>query len=111
MWYYLSLAAAILSGATGQLLLKGGASADTFLGQFLDPKTILGVFFYGLGAPFYIVALRQVPLSIAFPSVAASYIVVAMAGHFIWGEPLGAPQIAGLVLIASGVILLNQTWA
>jgi drug/metabolite transporter (DMT)-like permease len=47
-------------------------------------------------------------VSIAFPSVAASYAVVAVLAHVLWNEPLGWPQLAGIVLIGSGVLLIHQ---
>jgi len=56
----------------------------------------------------YILALKKIPVSIAFPSVAASYAVVAVLAHLLWNEPLGWPQLAGIVLIGSGVLLIHQ---
>jgi drug/metabolite transporter (DMT)-like permease len=47
-------------------------------------------------------------VSIAFPSVAASYAVVAVVAHVLWNEPVGWPQLAGIVLIGSGVLLIYQ---
>jgi len=56
----------------------------------------------------YILALKKIPVSIAFPSVAASYAVVAVLAHVLWNEPLGWPQLAGIVLIGGGVLLIHQ---
>jgi multidrug transporter EmrE-like cation transporter len=109
MWpYYAMLGAAIVAGVIGQVLLRAGAGADSFLQQLFAPHTIVGLFFYGVAALLYIVALRKLPVSIAFPSVSLSYVVVAMIGHFYWHEPIGLCQIAGLVLIIGGVVLINQ---
>ena len=38
-----------------------------------------------------ILAIKRIPVSIAFPSVALSYVLVAVAAHFLWGEALGWP--------------------
>jgi drug/metabolite transporter (DMT)-like permease len=38
----------------------------------------------------------------------ASYIVVAIIGHLLWNEPFGWPQLAGLLLIGSGILLIHQ---
>ena len=88
---YGALAAAILIGVVGQLLLKTGAerTADGVLAQFLDPFTLGGLTAYGLGAIFYILAIKRIPVSIAFPSVAISYVLVAIAAHLLWQEALG----------------------
>jgi multidrug transporter EmrE-like cation transporter len=108
--YYLSLAAAILFGVAGQLVLKSGAVASpTLVAQFLNPLTILGFAIYVFAALCYIVALKKLPVSVAFPSVAASYGVVALLAHFLWSEPLGWPQLGGLLLIGSGIVLLNHS--
>ena len=109
MQFYLALAAAILCGVGGQLLLKSGAGASDFIGQLLRGHTILGLALYGLAALFYIVALRKIPVSVAFPSVAASYAIVAVLAHFLWDEPFGLAQVGGLVLIGAGIVLVNQT--
>jgi len=46
---------------------------------------------------------------VAFPSgVAASYAVVAVRAHILWNEPLGWPQMAGIVMIGGGVLLVRQ---
>jgi small multidrug resistance pump len=107
--YYTSLVAAILLGVGGQILLKLAADGSaTIVGQFLNPLTMIGLGIYIFAAFCYIVALKRIPVSIAFPSVSASYAIVAVLAHLLWNEPLGWPQIAGLLLIGSGVLLVHQ---
>ena len=107
--YYTSLLAAILFGIAGQIALKSAAEASaTITAQFLNPLTIIGLAIYIVAALCYILALKKIPVSIAFPSVAASYAVVAVLAHILWNEPLGWPQLAGIALIGSGVLLIHQ---
>jgi undecaprenyl phosphate-alpha-L-ara4N flippase subunit ArnE len=107
---YLSLAAAVLLGIAGQIVLKSGAvGAPSLVAQFLNPLTIVGLGIYCLAAIAYISALNRLPVSIAFPSVAASYAIVAVLAHLLWNEPLGWPQLGGIALIAGGIILIHQT--
>ena len=110
LWpYYAALAAGIAFGVVGQIVLKSGAeAAPTVVAQFLHPLTIIGFAIYALAAVFYIVAIKKIPVSLAYPSVAASYIIVAVAAHFLWNEPFGLPQLGGIALIAGGIILLHQ---
>jgi drug/metabolite transporter (DMT)-like permease len=108
-FYYANLAAGILLGIAGQLSLKSAATGSvTITAQILNPLTIVGFALYLFGAICYILALRKIPLSTAFPSVAASYAVVAALAHFLWNEPLGWAQIVGIVLISGGVLLIHQ---
>src|SRR5215813_13544580 len=106
--YYLALGIGILAGIAGQLLLKAGADAPDFVRQVLRPSTLCGLALYGSAAFLYIAALRKIPLSVAFPSVSISYVIVAVLGHFLFGEPLGIKQIGGIALIMGGVLLINQ---
>ncbi len=80
--YYAALLAGILFGVMGQILLKIGAERTAGVAaQFLDAFTILGFATYAIAAIFYIVAIKNIPLSLAFPSVSASYVIVAVIGH------------------------------
>jgi small multidrug resistance pump len=47
-------------------------------------------------------------VSLAYPSVAVSYIAVGIIAHFMWNEPFGLPQLGGMVLIGGGILLLHQ---
>jgi small multidrug resistance pump len=107
--YYVALGIGILAGIAGQMLLKAGADAPDFVSQLLRPSTLAGLALYGSAAFLYIIALRKIPVSIAFPSVSLSYAIVAVLGHFLFGEPFGIKQIGGIVLIMGGVVLINQT--
>lgn len=108
MPYYLSLAAGILLGVAAQLLLKVGATGEgDFIAQLFRPQTIVGLGLYGMAAFFYIVALRKIPVTVAFPSVSLSYAIIAILGFLLLKEPIGMGQIAGIVLIMAGVVLVN----
>ena len=108
-FYWGALVAAICSSLVGQVLLKAGAEAmsgASFITQMLRWQTMLGLCFYGLGALLYIMALRRIPMSVALPCTAASYVVIAAIGWYFFGETLGAQRIAAIALIAAGVVLL-----
>lgn len=107
--YYLALAAAIVGGIGGQLLLKAGSvGAQSTIDQFMRLPTIIGLGFYAVSAVLYVIALRRIPVSMAFPSVSISYAVIAMLGYLLWSEPMGWPQVAGIALICTGVVLLYR---
>jgi small multidrug resistance pump len=112
--YWLALAAAITTSLIGQVLLKFGASgavaaAGGFLDQLLRPATMIGLVCYGGAALLYIVALRRIPMSVALPCTAASYVVIALVGWSVFGESLGPAKIAAIALISAGVALLATT--
>ncbi len=107
--YYVALGLGILAGIAGQMLLKAGADAPDFMSQVLRPSTLAGLALYGSAAFLYIVALRKIPVSVAFPSVSLSYAIVAVFGHLLFNEPFGLKQIGGIALIMGGVLLINQS--
>jgi multidrug transporter EmrE-like cation transporter len=107
--YYLALGIGILAGIAGQMLLKAGADAPDLMAQLLRPSTLCGLALYGSAAFLYIIALRRIPVSVAFPSVSLSYAIVAVLGHVLFGEPFGVKQIGGIALIVGGVVLINQS--
>ena len=107
--YYGALLAAIVLGVMGQVLLKSGAErSGDGLAQFLQPFTIVGFGVYAMAAIFYILAIKKIPVSQAFPSVSLSYVAMAVIAHLLWHEPLGLPKFAGIALITGGVLLIHH---
>jgi multidrug transporter EmrE-like cation transporter len=100
------LAAAIATSLIGQTLLKAGSGAATFMAQLLDWRTLLGLTLYGGAAMLYIVALRRIPMSVALPCTAVSYIAVALIGHYAFNETLTPMHVGAIGLIACGVVML-----
>ena len=103
-----ALAIGILLGVAGQMLLKAGASGETLLKQFLAPQSILGLGLYFAAALCYMYALRKIPVSVAFPSVSLSYVIVALLAYWMMGETLGPQKLAGIALICGGVFLIAR---
>jgi multidrug transporter EmrE-like cation transporter len=67
----------------------------TVVAQFLNPRTIIGLGVYIVAALCYILAIRKIPVSIAFPSVAASYAIVAVVTHVLSHMSFGTSLSAG----------------
>jgi len=106
MIYWIVLALSIVTAMVGQTLLKSGAGRASFLAQMLDWHTLFGLVLYGGAALLYIVALRRIPMSVALPCTAASYVAAMLIGHFVFAEPLGVMHLTAMGLISAGVVLL-----
>ncbi len=106
--YYACLFTAILIGVAGQISLKTGtlSMGDAAGLPFFQPFVILGLGCYFASALFYIFALKKIPVSVAFPCVSMSYVVVALIAHFLWNEPFGSQHMIALAFILLGVFLL-----
>ena len=89
-WFFLW--SAILTSVSGQTLLKAGArgesAAQGFLSQVLDPHTLGGLALYGFAALLYTAALRRIPLSVALPCTASSYVAAIVVGHVVFNESI-----------------------
>lgn len=111
---WITLAAAITTSLIGQILLKAGASGSVaasagFMDQLFRWQTIVGLGCYGGAALLYIIALRKIPMSVALPSTAASYVVIAIIGWAMFGETLDMQKMLAIGLISAGVVLLATT--
>lgn len=105
--FWLALAAAIGTSLVGQVLLKAGAGGPGgVVAQLFRTQTMVGLVCYGGAALLYLIALRRIPMSVALPCTAASYVAIALIGHLAFGEALGAQKVAALALICVGVALL-----
>ncbi|MBI4022819.1 EamA family transporter [Candidatus Berkelbacteria bacterium] len=101
------LGLSILLAVTGQIALKVGSGAAPGWAQFLHPASLGGLVAYFGAALLYMVAIRTLPLSVAFPSASLSYVLVAYLAHLIWKEPFGWSQLLGLLFIMGGITLVT----
>ena len=80
--------------------------------EFLSTSFLLGCVFYGGGFVIWIFILRLFPLSIAFPTAAGALIIATqIAGVYYLKESLQPTTVAGIALIAIGIILIYMNTA
>ena len=92
--------------------LGGGSSASWLsyiLSMMLDPWILSAVIAAIVTGILYVIALRQLELSVVEPLFALVFVLVPLAAVLILGEHLPPRRIVGLVLIFVGVILVGQT--
>ncbi len=99
---YLFLAIAFTLNATANILLKMGALKGIF-----NALSITGLFLFALNAVFYFMALRTVPVSVAYPvMVVASLLIINLYAIFGLKEQVTVPQLVGYALIIAGIVLV-----
>ncbi len=106
--HYVFLWTGIVIGVGGQWMLKEGAGAPDLVSQFLAPATLIGFVLYGAATGCYLLAIRKIPITVAFPSISLSYIVILAMGVVVFGESLSLAKLAGTALIMAGVWLINR---
>ncbi|MBG1233588.1 EamA family transporter [Aestuariivirga litoralis] len=97
----------------GQLLFKraGGILKDQPLAleSFIkfDFAFTLGsaLLLYFLATCLWVLVLRDLALSKAYPMMATSFLLVPALAYFQLGESLGAKQLVGLLMIVGGIVL------
>lgn len=113
---YLLAGTSIAIGAVGQFLLKLGANR---LGAPLPffrmvwavlatPTILAGILCFGLSMLLWVLVLRVLPLSTAYPMVSLSYVIVTALSALFLGETLTAAKLLGLALIMAGVVLVGS---
>lgn len=111
MLKFAMLAGTIGFSVYGQIIIKNRAAAlsagsDAYLWRMLtDPLVLSGFLSGGLAALCWLVAIRQLPLTIAYPFLALSFVFVPVAASLFLGEALGPTRLLAMVLIAGGVVL------
>jgi multidrug transporter EmrE-like cation transporter len=101
---FISVGLNALAQITIKLLAKGEYSnVVSLLKQWpLYATAIL----YGVSIVTWFLALRSVPLSVAYPLQALGYVLVTFLAWLVFSEGLGIFQLLALGLIVSGVILM-----
>lgn len=116
--YFIALLVAIGLGATGQVMLKSGLSqlppdapvTTVLLSIFRNLSVFLGFACYGLSSLIYLVALKKLPLSYAYPMVALSYVMVVALSWKLFGETVPPMRIAAVGVILAGVVILALSY-
>ena len=102
MKYYLFLAAAILCETLGTSFLKKTE-------QFSKPIPSI-IFVAAMVGSFYLLshALKGIPIGISYAIwSAAGIVLISLVGYFVYNEKLDIPAIIGILLIVSGVLVIN----
>ncbi len=73
-----------------------------------SPMVLLGLALYGVGTVLWLFALRQLDLSLAYPFVAMSFVMVAGSGMLFLGEPIQPTRLIGLGLIVLGLLIMAR---
>jgi multidrug transporter EmrE-like cation transporter len=98
--------------ATGQILFKraaqqiGSAEGTSWILEVARLPTMwLAVVLYAAATLLWVRILTTVPLSRAYVFVALAFVIVPVAGHFMFNETLTTRFMIGTLLIIAGVIV------
>lgn len=116
--FFLILLLAISLGAAGQIMLKAGLSqlpesssaVQVLTSIFTNVYVFLGFACYGLSSLVYLIALKRLPLSYAYPMVALSYVMVVALSWKVFGETIPPMRIAAVAIILTGVVVLALSY-
>lgn len=98
--------ACVLAIAIGQVLFKiigGLVASEPVLVTRTVLTTLLALALYGLATLGWILLLRHVPLTKAYPYMALSFVAVPLMGMMFLGERPSASYALGVLLIVVGV--------
>jgi drug/metabolite transporter (DMT)-like permease len=113
--------ATVTASACAQLALKLGMSSPAikaaipqgaqgiFLAVATSPLVLVGLSIYGLSVGVWLWVLSKVDLSLAYPFVGVSFIMVMLFGVFLLNEAVTPLRMVGTILIAVGCVLVARS--
>lgn len=107
-------------GALTQIGLKSGSAVSdkshasgaigTMLNQLGHEHTLLALFSQVLALLCWLLALRSVPLSVAYPFMGLTMVIVVAGSIFVFGEHMNLLRVAGVLLTVLGVVLIGKSY-
>ncbi len=106
------LALSIILTTAGQLFIKKGAlgmpeGMPVWRVAIKSRWTLAGLGCALISPVVYIIALRDLPLSVAWPAAASMYVFVTVGAHCWFKEPMNIGAWTGLALIVAGVVIIG----
>ncbi|MBI5649464.1 MAG: EamA family transporter [Chloroflexi bacterium] len=115
---------AIILSTTGELFLKRGmneigsfdfAAVDHILPTLWrmaqNPNLWLGFIGFMGGSVFWLSVISRVPLSLAYPMLATSYLIIVIESWIFLGEGLHPLRVIGSIIVGIGVALVGLSGA
>ena len=101
---------AALLGAPGQFLYKSGAErTDGTLLSYLNLRLLGGVVCYVAVIALLVIAFKRGgALAVLYPVYASTFIFAALIGWRVYGTPIRAINITGMLLLIAGMYLLGR---
>ena len=113
---YVALAVSIAFNSAALILLRalidriapadGLITVSFFLGALRCPLFWAGAISFVLNMLFWIQAMKHVPLSLAYPTAATSYVIITPFARYLFGEAVTVWRVVGILAIVLGVTLL-----
>ena len=117
------LIVSVLFAIAGQITLKSamreighiGArevsnAGQTFKRAAKEPRLWIGLFLFGVSALFWLVVLSRVPLSVAYPFVGVSYILIVAFARFFLHEHVPFMRWIGVAVVALGIAIVGLSF-
>ena len=95
--------------SVAQVFYKLAAEGLIFnLSLIYNYHLFIGLFLYAIAAVLLILALKRGELSVIYPMIAVSYLLVVILSYFIFGESINLFRWLGILLIFAGVAVLGS---
>jgi undecaprenyl phosphate-alpha-L-ara4N flippase subunit ArnE len=89
--------------------LRQGAASAAGKRSLLNAPMIAWLWCYAGSTLLWLIALRTIPLSQAFPILGLQYALIPLVSGRLLGEPMGPGQRIGIIIIVIGVGLVGQS--
>ena len=99
----------VLAETAREVCFKQSASENSPFSALAKPITWLGILLWAVELFAWTAVLEHVPLTIAFPLMALSYVVIVFAGAVIFKENINLRHAAGVFLVTAGVACVGVT--
>ncbi len=117
---YLLLLITILGTVISQIILKYGQAVLSYpkewnikqiflavTNNFFNVYFISAVFFALIAAFSWTLAIQKFNLSVAYPFMSLTYVLIFAASYFLFGESISVYQLIGMFFIIMGIIFIS----
>jgi undecaprenyl phosphate-alpha-L-ara4N flippase subunit ArnE len=110
---WVQLALVVILGTTGQLALKYALRQDgrgrTGVRLLVSFPMLIWLLCYAVTAVLWLITLRSIPLSQAFPILGLQFALIPLAASRLLRERITPTQWLGVIVIVVGVALVGQS--
>lgn len=117
------LVVSVVLAIAGQLILKAAmnrigrigsaevsVASQTIARAIKEPRLWFGLFLFGVSALFWMVVLSRIPLSVAYPFVGVSYILIVAFSRLLLHEHVPRVRWIGVVVVAVGIAIVGLSF-